>query len=172
MNATARLSCIAALFLVACGDDPAPGADAREVTLGCDAEAQDCADGLKCNPTGSALPPWDGTTCVDDNAASGSSAGSFCFNGPDATDTCDPDTMCLQLGTGEGICTPYCTDTPDDTCGADQVCVLYDDAVGLKLCALQCDLADDQCPLTFNCIETLAGPACVPFAIEDTIPRG
>lgn len=173
---TARGVLIAALTVCACGDDGAMGLDARGafdarvVMLGCDAEAQDCPAGEKCNPTGPALGPWEGTTCVEDNAANGSAAGSPCFLGPESTDTCDPSSLCLQLGTGEGVCTPYCTDSPADSCDADQLCVLYDDAAGVKLCSLRCDLAGDDCPLTYHCIDSLAGPACVPFAFEGEIP--
>jgi hypothetical protein len=159
------------LAALACGGPSGDGApDARVVTLACDPEAQDCPSGQKCNPVG-ALAPWQGTTCVPDNAGTGSPPDTPCFTGPDSTDTCDPDTMCLQLGTGEGACTAFCTDVPADSCPAAERCVLFDQAIGLKLCALRCDPAAPACPRFYACVETRAGPACVPVTLQDVVPR-
>ena len=174
---SARAFMLAAIAAVvagpACGGDNSdPAHDARVVMLTCNPEAQDCPADQKCNPTGPALGPWEGTMCVPDNAANGSPAGTPCFTGPDATDTCDEISTCLQLGFGEGVCLAYCTEAPADTCDATERCVLYDAAIGLKLCTLRCDLVANDCPLTFNCIDTLAGPACIPAAIQDRVPRG
>lgn len=140
------------------------GGDGRTVDRACDPAAQDdCAAGQKCNPYGPPPPePWDGTRCVDDNAASGSPAGTPCFTGPEATDTCGPASTCIQLGFGEGVCTGFCTG-PDD-CAADQRCVVYDDVLGLSLCALACDTAAPDCPLLFECLAVEGGTACMPTA--------
>jgi hypothetical protein len=161
---------LALVGVLGCGDASDAGEpDARAVTLECDPGAQDCPSGQKCSPTGSPAP-WDGTTCVPDNAGTGSPPATPCFTGPDATDTCDETSMCMQLGTGEGACTSFCTDTPADTCGSGERCVLYDDALGLMLCAEECDLAAPDCALFYKCIDTLAGPACIPQTLQDIVP--
>ena len=164
------IAILAVFAAFACGDDDSTPAepDARIVSLECDAAAQSCPAMQKCNPTGPVTGPWDGTTCVD-IAATGSSPGTPCFNAPDASDTCDETSMCLQPGTGEGACTPYCAN--NDDCNDTERCVLYDDAVGLQLCSARCDLAAPDCPLFFECVDARAGPACVPFVMRDLIPR-
>ncbi len=166
-----RMLGLVALAVACGGGDSSPAADARAVDVACDPAAQDCPTGQKCNPTGPPPPDvWSGTACVDDNADTGSAAGTPCFTGPDGADTCDQASLCLQLGTGEGFCTPYCSTTGPDTCDASERCVRFDDALGLDLCAPRCDLAAADCAGFYECVDTRAGPACVPYVLKDRIP--
>ncbi len=133
----------------------------------CDPLLQDCPAGFKCTGVKPTLEgPYTGTACVPDNANGGSSPGSICINAGDGTDTCGPDSMCVQFGSGEGACVAFCTGSPDTLACADpqQVCARTDTQWSLFLCVPPCDPLAYDCPdLDFGSGVMVCAPATIGF---------
>lgn len=133
--------------------------------LACDTLLQDCPAGHKCTGVKPTLEgPYTGTACVPDNADGGSSPGSICINAADGSDTCGPDSMCVQFGSGEGACLGFCTGTADAPACTDpqQVCARTDTQRPLYLCVPPCD------PLAYDCPDVDTGSlamVCAPATI-------
>jgi hypothetical protein len=134
-------------------------------TTDCDTVLQDCPAGRKCTGVKPTLKgPYTGTACVPDNADGGSPPGSICVNATDGRDTCGPDSMCVQFGSGEGACVAFCTGTPDAPACADpqHVCARTDTQWSLHLCVPPCD------PLAYDCPDVDAGAlamVCAPATV-------
>ena len=70
-------------------------------------------------------------------------------------DDCDEDNLCYQIqaveGALEGVCTPYCSGTPDDPlCAEGSTCYLdYDGS--LAVCLADCSPFEPMCPEGQNC---------------------
>jgi len=143
----------------------------------CDMLAQDCGPGQKCVGLDEGLlGAWTGTRCAE-TSPEGSPPGSFCFGGGDTGwDTCGPDSMCVQLGTGEGLCFPFCG-APSEP-GEVGSCAPFDglslncerlDAFatvmsepGVFLCQLDCDPLLGTCPADrFGCYPGLRRTSCI-----------
>lgn len=136
------------------------GTETGTDTQACDMLAQDCAPGQKCVAiTLELLGDWVATTCAE-ASTEGSAPGSLCFNGPEGFDTCGPESMCLQLGTGEGLCFPFCD--PSSSCAALDGMALNCErldaeqseplALGVHLCQLDCQPLLGDCPAAlFGC---------------------
>lgn len=153
------------------GGEPAPDLGAPPCTdpircpPACDTVLQDCPAGQKCTGVKPGLDePYRGTACVPDNAGQGTAAGSICLTGTDGTDTCGPDSMCVQFGTGEGACVPFCAG-PVDAPGCDDpalVCARVDRTWPISLCVPTCD------PLAYDCPDADLGVSvmvCQPAAV-------
>jgi hypothetical protein len=131
----------------------------------CDTLLQTCPEGHKCTGIKPGLDsPYTGTACVPDNAGEGGPPGGLCFTGLDGTDTCDAAGMCLQFGTGEGACLPFCAGTPDAPTCADPalVCARIDHQWPIDLCVPPCD------PLAYDCPDAGLGKslmACAPASV-------
>jgi hypothetical protein len=72
--------------------------------------------------------------------------------------------MCLQFGTGEGACLPFCAGTPDAPTCADPalVCARIDHQWPIDLCVPVCD------PLAYDCPDAGLGKsimACAPASV-------
>ncbi len=135
--------------------------------LACDTLLQDCPAGFKCTGIKPTLEgPYTGTACVPDNADGGSSPGSICINAADGSDTCGPDSMCVQFGSGEGACLGFCTGSIDSPACADplQVCARTDTQWPLYLCVPPCDPLDYDCPdVGVGSLAMVCAPATVGF---------
>jgi hypothetical protein len=131
----------------------------------CDTLLQDCPAGFKCTGVKpSLLAPYAGTACVPDNAGVGAPADDICINADDGSDTCDPQTMCMQFGSGEGACLPFCTGAHDAPTCADpaRVCARIDRLWPLWLCVPPCD------PLAYACTDADLGVSamvCAPASV-------
>jgi hypothetical protein len=131
----------------------------------CDTILQNCPSGQKCTGVKPSLPaPYRGTACVPDNAGQGSPAGSICLSGTDGVDSCDPGSMCVQFGTGEGMCLPFCVGPADaPTCDDPaQVCARVDRTWPISLCVPTCD------PLAYDCPDAdldVSAMVCQPAAV-------
>ncbi len=135
--------------------------------LACDTLLQDCPAGFKCTGIKPTLEgPYTGTACVQGNADGGSSPGSICINAADGSDTCGPDSMCVQFGSGEGACLGFCTGSIDSPACADplQVCARTDTQWPLYLCVPPCDPLDYDCPdVGVGSLAMVCAPATVGF---------
>ncbi len=144
------------------------GRDASGGTNECDMVLQDCPSGRKCNGVRDAFDqPWQGTRCVRDNEDSGAPPEMICFNGEDGTDTCGPNTMCMQFGTGEGACFPYCGPSSEGpTCDPGYTCATLDRHVPIRLCSMECNPLAADCPYEtslFGCYPADDSFACIPW---------
>ncbi|MBK9752282.1 MAG: hypothetical protein IPO88_02040 [Nannocystis sp.] len=131
----------------------------------CDTRLQNCPKGQKCTGIKPGLDtPYIGTACVPDNAGAGAPPGALCFTGADGQDTCDPASMCVQFGTGEGACLPFCAGPANAPTCADPalVCANIDHLWPIALCVPPCD------PLAYDCPDAGAGVsvmACAPASV-------
>jgi hypothetical protein len=134
----------------------------------CDTLLQDCPAGHKCTGVKPTLQgPYTGTACVPDNADGGSAPGSICINAADGSDTCGPDSMCVQFGSGEGACVAFCT--PDALGCADpqQVCARTDTQWSLYLCVPPCDPLAYDCPdVDVGALAMVCAPATIGFGCQ------
>lgn len=133
----------------------------------CDTVLQDCPLGQKCvGVKPSLLEPYVGTACVPDNAGQGTPAGAICLNGADGSDSCDPASMCVQFGSGEGACVPFCAGSPDAPACDDPglVCARVDHVWPLSLCVPPCDPLDYDCPdADLGAVAMVCQPAALGF---------
>ncbi|MCY1061732.1 hypothetical protein [Nannocystis sp. SCPEA4] len=131
----------------------------------CDTVLQNCPKGQKCTGVKPSIDePYRGTACVADNAGQGAPAGGICFTASDGWDNCDADTMCVQFGTGEGACVPFCGGTVDAPACADAtlVCARTDRLWPISVCVPPCD------PLAYDCPDADIGAeamVCQPAAV-------
>lgn len=103
---------------------------------------------------------------MPDNAGGGAAPGGICINASDGRDTCGPASMCVQFGTGEGACLPFCLGDPDAPTCADPalVCARTDTLLALPLCVPPCDPLAYDCPdLDFGAAAMVCAPATVGF---------
>ncbi len=131
----------------------------------CDPLLQDCPAGFKCTGVKPTLEgPYTGTACVPDNAGGGATPGSICLNAPDGADTCGPDSMCVQFGSGEGACVAFCTGNTLACADPQQVCARTDTQWSLYLCVPPCDPLAYDCPdLDFGADVMVCAPATIGF---------
>jgi len=133
----------------------------------CDTLLQDCPAGHKCAGVKPGLDaPYVGTACVPDNAGVGSEPGSICITGADGSDTCGPTSMCVQFGSGEGACVPFCVGEPAAPGCADAqlVCARTDRDWPVYGCVPTCDPLAYDCPdLDFGAKAMVCQPAAVGF---------
>ena len=133
--------------------------------LACDTLLQDCPAGFKCSGVKPTLEgPFTATICVPDNADGGSPPGSICINASDGRDTCGPESMCMQFGSGEGACVPFCAGPQGaPTCAEPgQVCARIDTQWPLYQCVPACD------PLAYDCPDVAVGSVamvCAPASV-------
>lgn len=131
----------------------------------CDTVLQDCPEGQKCTGIKPGLDsPYTGTACVPGNAGEGGPPGGLCFTGVHGDDTCDDAGMCIQFGTGEGACLPFCAGPPAAPTCADPalVCARIDHLWPIDLCVPPCD------PLAYDCPDLGVGKslmACAPASV-------
>lgn len=156
---------------VATSGDPTTGAapctDPAVCPPACDMLLQDCPVGHKCAGIKPGLDaPYVGTACVPDNAGVGSEPGSICITGADGSDTCGPTSMCVQFGSGEGACVPFCVGGPaaPGCVDAQQVCARTDRDWPVYGCVPRCDPLAYDCPdLEFGAKAMVCQPATVGF---------
>jgi hypothetical protein len=133
----------------------------------CDPFLQDCPEGEKCVPYAAAGGVWDANKCVE--VTGSNSAGDTCTYAGivDASDDCDENTHCWDVmdvdGMNVGVCTPFCTGTPDDPiCAPGTSCLIANDG-SINLCITTCDPLLQDCGAglacfwannDFNCIFT------------------
>ncbi len=134
----------------------------------CDIVLQDCPEGEKCGGVQTnAFERWIGTACVPENADGGMEVGGICFNGADGSDTCGPDSMCVQFGTGEGDCHAHCSSaSAEGMCDPGHLCATLDEQVPIRLCYWECNPLKLDCPyddLAFGCYPAEDAFACVPW---------
>jgi len=140
----------------------------------CDPFAQDCPDGEKCVPYGSTGGNWDADKCVP--VTGSGAAGDPCTYGGvvEATDDCDENTHCWDVmdvdGMSIGVCTPFCTGTPDDPiCGPGTSCLIANEG-SINLCIATCDPLLQDCGPGLACFWANNGFNCI-FTTQD-IPLG
>ena len=142
-----------------------PCQDPETCPPACDTQLQNCPKGQKCTGVKPGLDtPYTGTACVPDNAGVGASPGALCFTGADGQDTCGPASMCVQFGTGEGACVPFCAGPANAPTCADPalVCASIDHLWPIALCVPTCD------PLAYDCPDAGLGVsvmACTPASV-------
>ena len=140
----------------------------------CDPFMQDCPDGEKCVPYGSTGGNWDADKCVP---VTGSGVpGDPCTYGGvvEATDDCDATSHCWDVmdvdGMAVGVCTPFCTGTPDDPiCGPGTSCLIANEG-SINLCIATCDPLLQDCGPGLACFWANNGFNCI-FTTQD-IPLG
>jgi hypothetical protein len=159
MPIASRVASVVLVLVMACVAEK-PSSDEAS----CDMIAQDCGPGQKCVAyTLELLGDWVATACVD-ASPEGAPVGSICFTGEGGFDTCGPDSMCLQLGTGEGVCFPLCFAGQDGAPSCAEIdglgynCERLDGlqteplAQGVHVCHLDCDPLASTCPAElFGC---------------------
>lgn len=140
----------------------------------CDPFMQDCPDGEKCVPYGSTGGNWDADKCVP--VTGSGAAGDPCVYGGtvEATDDCGPDTHCWDVmdvdGMAIGVCTPFCTGTPDEPiCGPGTSCLIANNG-SINLCIATCDPLIQDCNAGLACFWANNGFNCI-FTTQD-IPLG
>jgi hypothetical protein len=140
----------------------------------CDNFVQDCPEGEKCVPYGSTGGNWDAVKCVP--VTGDGVAGDSCTYGGvvEATDDCGPDTHCWDVmdvdGMAIGVCTPFCTGTPDDPiCGPETSCLIANEG-SINLCIATCDPLVQDCSTGLACFWANNGFNCI-FTTQD-IPLG
>lgn len=146
----------------------------------CDTLAQDCPAGSKCTGVKpSLLAPYAGTACVPDNAGIGAAVGEICINADDGSDTCGPQSMCMQFGSGEGACLSFCSGTADaPACPDATVCAHIDHLWPIYLCVPACDPLAYDCPdvgqvySAMVCAPTSPGFGCVLRGNLQGVPLG
>jgi hypothetical protein len=142
-----------------------PCLDPERCPPACDTLQPTCPKGQKCTGVKPALDsPYTGTACVPDNAGEGGPPGGLCFTGAHGDDTCDEAGMCIQFGTGEGACLPFCAGPPAAPTCADPslVCARIDHLWPIDLCVPPCD------PLAYDCPDLGVGKshmACAPASV-------
>ena len=131
----------------------------------CDPWVQDCPDGEKCVPYGSTGGNWDANKCVP--VLGDGQAGDTCtWDGTSvATDSCGPDTYCWDVveleGELVGVCTEFCTGTPDDPiCDQESSCVIVNEG-SITLCIDTCDPLLQACGEGLGCFWTNNDFNCV-----------
>ncbi|MFO7562849.1 MAG: hypothetical protein R6X02_09425 [Enhygromyxa sp.] len=139
----------------------------------CDPFAQDCPEGEKCVPFGSAGVGWDHNKCVPVLGEQGPGEPCHYAGVVDSTDDCDATSFCWNV-TQEGIgtCAPFCLGSadnpicPDAPPGcADYHCVINSDAT-INLCVLECDPLAQDCGESLGCFWANDGFWCV-FTTEE-----
>ncbi len=139
----------------------------------CDAFAQDCPEGEKCNPyAANGGSAWDGATCVD-VADSPASVGDPCTvvgSAASGVDNCVLGAMCWNVDpeTNAGTCIELCSGSPAnpscDTPGS--ICVVTNMGF-LPLCALACDPIVQGCDDREGCYPADDAFVCAPDASGD-----
>jgi hypothetical protein len=133
----------------------------------CDPFAQDCPEGEKCVAYSSTGGSWDANKCVP--VVGSGSPGDPCLSGGavEGSDDCGPDSYCWDVmdvdGMSVGVCTEFCSGTPDDPlCPAQTSCLIANEG-SITLCVPTCDPLLQDCSAglacywatnDFNCIFT------------------
>jgi hypothetical protein len=160
-----RAASVVLMLVLACVSESPSGS---EDETGCDMIAQDCGPGQKCVAYKAELfGDWVGTACVE-ASTQGAPVGSICFTGEGGIDTCGPDSMCLQLGTGEGVCFPLCVaGSCAEIDGLAYNCERLDGfqaaplGQGVHVCQLDCDPLQSTCPAElFGCYPGVSRFSC------------
>lgn len=141
----------------------------------CDPFGQDCPEGEKCVPYASSGGTWDANKCV--MVTGSGSAGDPCtYAGSiEATDDCDPTTLCWDVvdveGVPTGVCTEFCTGTPDDPlCPEQTSCVIANEG-SINLCIESCDPLLQECGPGQGCYWAGDDFVCL-FAPEEPLADG
>jgi hypothetical protein len=115
----------------------------------CDSFLQDCEPGQKCVPYASTGGNWDANKCVP--VLGDGKIGDPCtYDGAvEATDSCDATSMCWNVadvdGEPIGVCTAFCSGTPDDPeCPVGSSCSISCDG-SLNVCNPNCDPIAQDC---------------------------
>jgi hypothetical protein len=152
---------------------PDPGGDVPSVSE-CDPFAQDCPEGEKCVPYGSTGGNWDANKCVP--VTGSGSPGDPCISGGtvEGTDDCDANSHCWDVmdvdGQPIGVCTEFCTGSPDDPiCAPGTSCLIANEG-SITLCILTCDPLLQDCGAGLACFWANTGFNCI-FTAGD-IPLG
>lgn len=115
----------------------------------CDPFLQDCMEGEKCVPYGSTGGNWDANKCVVVEG-DGQPGDECTWAGiVEATDSCGADSVCWDVADVEGqligVCTEFCTGTPDDPqCPPDTSCLIANSG-SINLCIQSCDPLLQDC---------------------------
>jgi hypothetical protein len=136
----------------------------------CDSYAQDCPEGEKCVPYGSAGGNWDSYKCVP--VLGDQMPGEPChYHGLlEATDDCDATSFCWDVmddqGEWIGACAPFCTGTADDPqCPESPGCVDYSCLISSEfspnLCVHTCDPVVQDCGAGLGCYWANNGFNCI-----------
>ncbi|WP_240480211.1 ribulose phosphate epimerase [Enhygromyxa salina] len=140
----------------------------------CDPFAQDCPEGEKCVPYGSTGSNWDANKCVP--VTGSGSPGDPCVSGGvvEGTDDCDATSHCWDVmdvdGQPVGVCTEFCTGTPDDpVCAPGTSCLIANEG-SITLCIQTCDPLLQDCGAGLACFWANNGFNCI-FTTQD-IPLG
>ena len=139
----------------------------------CDPWAQDCPEGEKCVAYGSTGGGWDANKCVP-ILGDGQLGDPCTYDGTAAsTDTCDAGLWCWNVNEeGQGVCTAFCTGTPDDPlCDPGYGCSIANEG-SIILCLLNCDPLLQDCPVEGDwCFYDFSGNFVCAFGTQD-LPAG
>ncbi|WP_052548993.1 hypothetical protein [Enhygromyxa salina] len=139
----------------------------------CDPWAQDCPEGEKCVAYGSTGGGWDANKCVPING-DGTQGEPCTYDGTAAsTDDCNADTWCWNVSEeGVGVCTSFCTGSPDDPiCEPGYGCSIANEG-SITLCLLNCDPLLQDCPsATDSCFYDFSGNFVCAFFTQN-LPTG
>jgi hypothetical protein len=139
----------------------------------CDPWTQDCPEGEKCVAYGSSGGNWDANKCVE--ILGDGQAGDPCTyaGAVESTDDCGADTWCWNVNEeGMGVCTPFCTGTPDDPqCEPGQGCSIANNG-SINICLQTCDPLLQDCPNDGDwCFYDFSGNFVCAFGTAD-LPTG
>ena len=155
------------------GTDSSPDTGSME----CDLVLQNCEDGEKCTGIRDYFSdPYSGTVCVPGNADAGAPPGMICINGIEGRDTCGPDSMCVQFGTGEGACYRFCRQggtRPECPDGFN--CATLNLEFGIRLCFQDCNPLMQDCPYEtriYGCYPEDGAFSCLSYRPDGTLTYG
>jgi hypothetical protein len=140
----------------------------------CDPWLQDCPEGEKCVPYASHGGSWDANKCVP-ILGDGEPGDACTYAGSVvATDDCDGSSTCWSAtqvdGEWFGVCTAFCTNSPDDAQCADGHSCLITSSGSITLCVADCDPLVQDCADTLGCYWANTTFACLPRSQD--IPVG
>jgi len=139
----------------------------------CDPWMQDCVEGEKCVAYGSSGGNWDANKCV--GILGDGQIGDPCtYDGAAAsTDDCGADSWCWNVNMeGVGVCTGFCSGTPDDpVCDPGYGCSIANNG-SITLCLLSCDPLLQDCPVEGeSCFYDFGGNFVCAFETQN-LPAG
>jgi hypothetical protein len=137
----------------------------------CDPWAQDCPEDEKCVAYASSGGTWDANKCVPIHG-DGQTGDPCTYDGNvESTDDCGADSWCLS-SEGVGICTAFCSGSPDDPeCAPGSSCSIANDG-SINLCLPTCNPLLQDCPVDGDSCFWDGGGSFVCVHATQEIPAG
>ena len=139
-----------------------PDRDFVAYGAGCDPWAQDCPEGEKCVPYAANGEVWNANKCVPE-LGEGQTDEACEYDGiVEASDDCSDDHACWFVDDSEGLCTPFCTGTPDDpNCPEGRTCFIGFQG-SVTMCVPSCDVLTQDCGPEQVCTWVTDDFGCLP----------